>query len=103
MSKVHRKPTKPLATQRIDRHPGHLKKPEVDKLNLLRGKLVAARGQDRPDVQSTVELMYPRILSRVKDRQGMQADLKQLESLLNQAATKMTKIMDEADKQKRSK
>lgn len=50
-------------------------------------------------MQSTVELMYLRILGRVKDRKPVQADLSKLESLLNQAAATMTRILDEADRQ----
>jgi hypothetical protein len=94
MSKALRKPAAASPPQRPPRAPVHLKKEELKRLGDLRTKLTAGRGKDRPDVESTMELIYLRILGRVKNRGPVEAELKQLKSLLDQAAAKMTEIMD---------
>jgi hypothetical protein len=103
LSRVQRKPTKSQISKRPDRHAGSLKKDEVERLNELKAKALATRKNDRPDVDSTIELMYLRILGRVKDRGPVEAELKQLKVALNQATSLMNKIMDEAERQRASK
>lgn len=97
MSKAQRKPTKTRPSQKLPRNTAHLKSEEASRLNELRAKLVAARANERPDVDSTLELMYLRILGRVKNRGSVEAELKRLKTLLDQAATTMNKIMDETE------
>jgi|ERR1035438_691553 hypothetical protein len=94
MSKTPRKPAAPSSAQRRPRAPVHLKKEELQRLGDLRTKLTAGRENYRPDVESTLELMYLRILGRVKNRGPVAAELKQLKSLLDQTAAKMTEILD---------
>ncbi len=103
MPKVERKPTKAQLSKRPDRHAGSLKKEEVERLNELKAKALATRKNDRPDVDSTIELMYLRILGRVKSRGPVEEELKQLKSTLDKAADLMNKIMDESEKQGRPK
>jgi len=93
MAKAQRKSAAPSAVQ-PPKAPVHLKKEELQRLGELRTKLTAGRGNYRPDVESTLELMYLRILGRVTNRGPVEAGLKQLKSLLDQAAAKMTEIMD---------
>ena len=64
--------------KRPDRHVGSLKKDEVERLDELKRKALATRKNDRPDVDSTMELMYLRMVGRVKNRGPSQAELKQL-------------------------
>lgn len=64
---------------------------------------MASRGQSRPDVQSTLELVYLRILGQVEDRPSLAKELKELKSLLDQAASLTTEIMDKAEKPGRKK
>ncbi len=97
MSKVQRKPTRTRPAQKLPRSTTYLKNEEANRLNGLRAKLVAARGNDRPDVDSTLELMYLRILGRVKNRDAVEPELNKLKTLLDQAATTMNKIMDETE------
>lgn len=103
MPKVEKRPTKSQMPKRPDRHVGSLKKDEVERLNELKRKALATRKNDRPDVDSTMELMYLRMVGRVKNRGPVQAELKQLKGELEKAATLMNKIMDEAEKQGTSK
>lgn len=99
MSRPQRKPTK-IAPGRPPRAPVHLKKDELKRVDDLRINIIANRGKDRPDVESTLELMYLRILGRIEDRDQVQSELKQLKGLLDETATVMTKIMDKAEKSK---
>jgi hypothetical protein len=103
LSKVQRKPTRTRPSQALPRNTAHLKKEEADRLNALRAKLVAARANDRPDVDSTLELMYLRILGRVRSRAPVEAELKKLKTLLDQAASTMNKILDETEGKSGSK
>jgi hypothetical protein len=97
LSKPQSKSAKHALPQRATRAPVNLKKEEVQRLGELRTKMIASRAKDRPDVESTLELMYLRILGRVKNRGPAAANLKQLKSLLDQAAAMMVKIMDESE------
>jgi hypothetical protein len=103
LPRVVRKPTNSQLSKRPDRHVGSLKKDEVERLDELKTKALAARSNERPDVDSTIELMYLRILGRVKNRGPVEAELKQLKGALDKAASLMNKIMDEAEKQGTSK
>jgi len=101
LSKPQRKGMK-ISAGRPSRAPVHLKKEELSRVDELRVNIIANRGQHRPDVESTLELMYLRILGRVEDRGAVQKELKQLKSLLDQAAGVMTEIMDKTEKKPRS-
>jgi hypothetical protein len=101
LSKPQRKGMK-ISAGRPPRVPVHLKKEELSRVDELRINIIANRSQSsRPDVESTLELMYLRILGRVEDRGAVQKELKQLKSLLDQAAGVMTEIMDKTDKKPR--
>ena len=60
---------------------------------------MASRGKSRPDVQSTLELMYLRILGRVKDRPSLAKGTEGTEeSPRPSSQPRSTKIMDKAEK-----
>ena len=98
MSKPQRRETKITVGGRPPRKPSHLKKEELQRVDELRVKVMAGRGQSRPDVQSTLELIYLRILGRVEDRAALAKELKQLKSLIDQASSLTTEIMDKTEK-----
>jgi hypothetical protein len=85
------------------RAPVHLKKEELQRVDDLRVNIIGSRGKARPDVQSTVELMYLRILGRVNNRTQLGSELKELKQLLDKAAALMTEIMDKAEQSTGSK
>lgn len=98
MSKPQRGRAKISAAGRPTRAPSHLNKDELKRVDELRVNIVASRGQSRPDVESTLELIYLRILGGVQDRGALAKELKELKSLLDQAGSLTTEIMDKADK-----
>jgi hypothetical protein len=75
----------------------HLKKEELQRVDELRVNIAARKGQSAPDVQSTLELVYLRVLGRVKNRAAMESELKALQKTLNQAASQITEILKKAD------
>lgn len=97
MSKPQRGRTKISVGGRPPRTPSHLKKEELKRVDELRINVMAGSGKSRPDVQSTLELMYLRILGRVEDRGALAKELKELKSLLDQTGSLMTEIMDKAE------
>jgi hypothetical protein len=90
----HRKPAAPSGTA------VKLKKEELQRIDTLRLNIAKNKGQPRPDVQSTLELMYLRVLGMVNDRGPLQKDLQQLKTLLDQAAAKITEILDKVESKK---
>jgi hypothetical protein len=81
--------TAPAAT----RAPIHLKKEELQKVDELRVNIASRKGQHTPDVQSTLDLMYLRVLGQVKNRTAMETELKALKKTLDQAATQISEIL----------
>jgi hypothetical protein len=77
----------------------HLKKEEVQRVDDLRINIAQSKNQNRPDVQSTLELMYLRILGRVKNRGPLEKDLAELKKMLDQVGVKMTEILDKSERQ----
>ena len=80
----------------------HLKKEELQKVDELRVSIAAGSAQNKPDVQSTFDLMYLRVLSRVKNRGPLEEDLKELKKMLDQTAAKMNQVIEKADRQSTS-
>jgi hypothetical protein len=80
----------------------HLKKEELQKVDALRVNIAAGSAQHKPDVQSTFELMYLRVLSRIKNRGPLEEDLKELKKMLDHAAAKMDEVIEKADRQNAS-
>ena len=76
----------------------HLKEAEIERLTELRVNIAQSKTQKRPDVESTLELMYLRILCRVKNRGPMEKDLKELKRMLDKAGAKMAEILDKSEK-----
>jgi hypothetical protein len=86
-----------LPAENVPRPASHLKKEELDRVDELRINMVKSKGQTGPDVQSTLELMYLRVLGRVKNRTAMDSDLKALKKTLDQAAAQITEILENSD------
>jgi hypothetical protein len=84
------------------RPPVHLKKEELQRVDELRVNIATGSAQNKPDVQSTFELMYLRVLGRVKNRGPLEADLKELKKMLDQTAAKMNEIIEKSDRQNTS-
>jgi hypothetical protein len=80
----------------------HLKKEELHKVDELRVKIAAGSAQHNPDVQSTFDLMYLRVLGRIKNRGPLEKDLEELKKMLDQTAAKMSEVIDKADRQSAS-
>ena len=77
----------------------HLKKEELQRVDELRVRIAAGSAQNKPDVQSTFELMYLRVLSRTKNRGPLEEDLKELKKMLDQTAAKMNEVIEKSDRQ----
>jgi len=76
----------------------HLKEEELRRVDELRVNIVKKnKTQAKPDIESTLELMYLRVLSQVKNRGSMAKDLKDLKTLLDQTGAKITEILQKAD------
>lgn len=104
MPKAPRTPKKqpgPVGT--VPRVSPHLKKEELKRVDDLRVNIMTNRGQKTPDVQSTLELMYLRVLGQVKNRTAVDSELKALKKTLDQAATQISKILGNADDKAASK
>jgi len=81
----------------------YLKKEELQKVDELRVNIAAGSAQNKPDVQSTFDLMYLRVLGRIKNRGPLEEDLKQLKKMLDQAAAKMNEVIAKSEHQNASK
>jgi len=111
MAKAARKPTRHSTATALTRgspvgtspRPAvHLKKEELQKVDELRVNIAAGSAQHKPDVQSTLELMYLRVLGRIKNRGPLEEDLKELKKMLDQTAAKMNEVIEKADRQSAS-
>jgi hypothetical protein len=80
----------------------HLKKEELQRVDELRVRIAAGSAQNKPDVQSTFELMYLRVLGRTKNRGPLEEDLKELKKMLDQTAAKMDEVIEKSDRQSTS-
>jgi hypothetical protein len=80
----------------------HLKKEELQRVDELRVNIATGSAQYKPDVRSTFELMYLRILGRVKNRGPLEEELKELKKMLDHAAAKMNELIEKADRQNAS-
>jgi hypothetical protein len=81
----------------------HLKKEELQRVEVLKGNIMKKRGINNLDMESLLELIYLRILGRVKNRGPVESDLKELKKLLDQAAAKTTEILKKAERSDASK
>ena len=82
----------------------HLKEEELRRVDELRVNIVKrGKTQAKPDIESTLELMYLRVLSQVKNRASMEKDLKALKTLLDETGAKMTEILEKANQSAGSK
>ena len=80
----------------------HLKKEELQRVDELRVSIATGSAQNKPDVQSTFELMYLSVLGRVKNRGPLEEDLKELKKMLDQTAAKMNALIEKSDRQSTS-
>ncbi len=104
MAKAPSKSAKTHPASAAPRGTVHLKQEELRRVDELRVNIVKkSKTQAKPDIESTLELMYLRVLSRVKNRGSMEKELKDLKSLLDKAGAKMTEILDKADSPTASK
>lgn len=98
MAKAPRKSKQQQLSAENVPHPAtHLKKEELDRVDELRINMVKSKGQTGPDVESTLELMYLRVLGTVKNRTAHESDLKALKKTLDQATAQITAILENAD------
>jgi len=75
----------------------HLKKEELARVEVLKGNIMKKRGLHNLDMESMLELIYLRILGRVKNRGPVESELKELKKLLDQASAKTTEILKKSE------
>jgi hypothetical protein len=103
MAKVQRKPTpQTVPAVRVSKASPHLKKEELKRVDDLRVNIVGSKGKS-PDVESTLELMYLRVLGQVGNRTASESELKALKKTLDLAATQITSILKKAGGSSKSK
>ena len=100
MARGDQKPAKPKTQPRTPLKAPvvatHLTKDELLRVDLLRNNIKKTQPQKTVDVQSTFELMYLRVLSRIHKRASMEKDLKELKTLLDKSAAKVDEILAKA-------
>ncbi len=103
MARVQRKPTQqPVPAAKVSRGSPHLKKEELKRVDDLRVNIVGSKGKS-PDVESTLELMYLRVLGQVGNRTASGSELKALKKTLDLAATQITAILKKEGGSSKSK
>jgi hypothetical protein len=80
----------------------HLKKEELQRVEVLKGNIMKKRGIHNLDMESLLELIYLRILGRVKTKGPVENELKELKKLLDQAAAKTTEILKKSERSEKS-
>jgi hypothetical protein len=81
----------------------HLKKEELQRVEVLKGNIMKRKGINNLDLESLLELIYLRILGRVKTRGPVESELKELKKMLDQAAAKTTEILKKSERSEASK
>jgi hypothetical protein len=97
MPKEPKKSSHPRAPRSAPASHVHLTKDELQRVGSVTSNIRNSQTQKTVDVHSTFELMYLRVLSRIHNRGPLEKDLKELKTLLDKSAEKMTEILAKAE------
>ncbi|MGA2664233.1 MAG: hypothetical protein ABSF83_04750 [Nitrososphaerales archaeon] len=104
-----------MSTTPAARHPGrvvkrpvqeggaYLTEAERSRMKDLWVSAKKVKSEKRRDAQPTIELMYLGLLGRVKNRDAVEKELKELKKMLDASAALMIEILEKSEKQTTSK